>query len=174
MVRYIIYAITICALEVIIGYLNHRNNSGEKGKKDKQNDTCYTVRIPSALKHVYMMMFLVGIFLFVVFLMFKMKGNPTVTMGHLWFSLILAGIGLMVMTLASRWSINVNGAEIEIHRILHRKIKLFIRDIGDAKIGKKEEITLYDAKGKRITTVDGLSENYNRFIKTLKEYEKIK
>lgn len=93
-VKCVVYAITICVLYGVIEYLNNRNNSV---KGSSQDDTHYIVRVPSALKYVYMTMFILGIILFVVFLLFKAKGNASVTMGHLWFSLIFAGIGLLVM-----------------------------------------------------------------------------
>lgn len=83
----IVYAVTICILYIVIGSMNNRNSGKKRGS---QNDSQYIVRIPSALKYVYMIMFLMGIFLFFVFLLFKIKGNATVTMGHLWFSLIFA------------------------------------------------------------------------------------
>ena len=65
----------------------HNRNSGEK--RGSQNDSHYIVRVPSALKYVYMTMFILGIILFVVFLLFKAKGNASVTTGHLWFSLFM-------------------------------------------------------------------------------------
>lgn len=167
----IVYAITICVLYAVIGYLNNRNNSV---KGSSQDDTHYIVRVPSALKYVYMVMFVFGIVLFIVFLFFKVKGNASVTMGHLWFSLIFAGIGLLVMVWASRWSVNVNESEIEVHRMFHGKTELSMQNIGNVEIGTKEEITLYDQSGKKVITIDGLSDNYDRFVKSLKTYGKIK
>ena len=119
-------------------------------------------------------MFVLGIVLFIVFLFFKVKGNASVTMGHLWFSLIFAGIGLLVMVWASRWSVNVNESEIEVHRMFHGKTELSMQNIGNVEIGTKEEITLYDQSGKKVITIDGLSDNYDRFVKSLKTYGKIK
>lgn len=119
-------------------------------------------------------MFFMGILLFFVFLLFKIKGNVTVTMGHLWFALIFAGIGLLIMIWATRWSIQVNESEIEVYRMFHKKTELSISNIGNVEIGKKEEIVIFDEKGKKIITVDGLSENYDYFIKSLRAYGKLK
>lgn len=166
----IVYAVTICILYIVIGSMNNRN-SGKK--RDPQNDSHYIVRIPSALKYVYMIMFLMGIFLFFVFLLFKIKGNATVTMGHLWFSLIFAGIGLLVMMWATRWSVHVDGSEMEVYKMFREKTKVSIQDIGSVEVGKKEELILYDQGGKKLLTIDGLSDNYDRFVKSLKTYGKI-
>ena len=167
----IVYAVTICILYIVIGSMNNRNSGKKRGS---QNDSHYIIRVPSALKYVYMTMFILGIILFVVFLLFKAKGNASVTMGHLWFSLIFAGIGLLVMVWASRWSINVNGSEMEVHKMFRGKTELSIQDIGSVEVGKKEEIILYDQSGKKLLTIDGLSDNYDRFVKSLKTYGKIK
>lgn len=132
----IVYAVTICILYIVIGSMN--NNSGKK--RGSQNDSHYIVRIPSALKYVYMIMFLMGIFLFFVFLLFKIKGNATVTMGHLWFSLIFAGIGLLVMMWASRWSIHVNGSEMEVHKMFRGQTKVSYRILEVWKLVKKKNL----------------------------------
>lgn len=165
----IVYAVTICILYIVIGSMN--NNSGKK--RGSQNDSHYIVRIPSALKYVYMIMFLMGIFLFFVFLLFKIKGNATVTMGHLWFSLIFAGIGLLVMMWATRWSVHVDGSEMEVYKMFRGKTKVSIQDIGSVEVGKKEELILYDQGGKKLLTIHGLSDNYDRFVRSLKTYGKI-
>lgn len=149
----------------------HNRNSGEK--RGSQNDTHYIVRVPSALKYVYMIMFILGIILFVVFFLFKVKGNASVTTGHLWFSLIFAGIGLLVMMWATRWSVHVDGSEMEICKMFRGKTKVSIQDIGSVEVGKKEELILYDQGGKKLLTIDGLSDNYDRFVKSLKTYRKI-
>ncbi len=166
----IVYAVTICILYIVIGSMNNRNSGKKRGS---QNDSHYIVRIPSALKYVYMIMFLMGIFLFFVFLLFKIKGNATVTTGHLWFSLIFAGIGLLVMMWATRWSVHVDGSEMEVYKMFRGKTKVSIQDIGSVEVGKKEELILYDQGGKKLLTIHGLSDNYDRFVKSLKTYGKI-
>lgn len=169
-VECIVYAVTICILYVVIGSM-HNRNSGEK--RGSQNDTHYIVRVPSALKYVYMIMFILGIILFVVFFLFKVKGNASVTTGHLWFSLIFAGIGLLVMMWATRWSVHVDGSEMEVYKMFRGKTKVSIQDIGSVEVGKKEELILYDQGGKKLLTIHGLSDNYDRFVKSLKTYGKI-
>ena len=169
-VKCVVYAITICVLYGVIEYLNNRNNSV---KGNSQDDTHYIVRVPSALKYVYMTMFILGIILFVVFFLFKVKGNASVTTGHLWFSLIFAGIGLLVMMWATRWSVHVDGSEMEVYKMFRGKTKVSIQDIGSVEVGKKEELILYDQGGKKLLTIDGLSDNYDRFVKSLKTYRKI-
>lgn len=171
MVRSLVYAIAMSALYGVIEYLNHRK-AGVNGRT--QHDTQYVVRVPSALRYVYMTMFLLGTGLFLVFLIFKVNGNDSVTMGHLYFSLVFAGIGLLVMIWASRWSILVTDSKMEIHRLFHKKAELSIEDIGKTERTKKNAIILYDRSRKKLITIDSLSENYDRFARSLRLNEKTK
>lgn len=118
-------------------------------------------------------MFGLGIGLFFVFLVLKVTGNATVTMGHLYFSLVFAGIGLLVLLWASRWSVLVTGMNMEIHGLLHKKVQLSMQDIGKVKIGKKDALILYDKAGKKLITIDELSENYDRLQKSLQSSGKM-
>lgn len=170
-VKCIICAIALGVLCGVIGYRNHRKPAVSS---KKQNDTQYVVRVPSALKYVYMAMFMLGIGLFLIFLVFKVSGNESVTMGHLYFSLVFAGIGLLVMIWASRWSILVKESKMELRRMFHKRAELFIQDIGKVEIGKKDAMILYDKVGRKLITIDGLSENYDRFARSLQLNEKIK
>ena len=112
--------------------------------------------------------------LFLIFLVFKVSGNESVTMGHLYFSLVFAGIGLLVMIWASRWSILVKESKMELRRMFHKRAELFIQDIGKVEIGKKDAMILYDKVGRKLITIDGLSENYDRFARSLQLNGKIK
>ncbi len=170
-VKCIICAIALGVLCGVIGYRNHRKSAVSN---KKQNDTQYVVGVPSALKYVYMAMFLLGIGLFLIFLVFKVSGNESVTMGHLYFSLVFAGIGLLVMIWASRWSILVKESKMELRRMFHKRAELFIQDIGKVEIGKKDAMILYDKVGRKLITIDGLSENYDRFARSLQLNGKIK
>ena len=169
-VKCIAFAITISILYGVTGYLNHKK--ADNGGK-MQSDTQYIVRVPSALKHVYKAMFLLGIALFFIFLTFKVSGNESVTMGHLYFSLVFAGIGLLIMIWASRWSIIVTGASMEIYGLLHKKDELSMQDIGKVEIGKKDAMILYDKAGRKLITVDGLAENYDCLARSLKKNGKM-
>ena len=170
-VKCIICAIALGVLCGVIGYRNHRKPAVSS---KKQNDTQYVVRVPSALKYVYMAMFMLGIGLFLIFLVFKVSGNESVTMGHLYFSLVFAGIGLLVMIWASRWSILVKESKMDLRRMFHKRAELFIQDIGKVEIGKKDAMILYDKVGRKLITIDGLSENYDRFARSLQLNGKIK
>lgn len=88
--HYIGYVVSMCIINILLEYLNNRDNIS---KNPDQSDYNYVVKIPSALKYTYLTMFGVGIFLFVVFLFFFLQGNPTVTIGHLNFAVIFASIG---------------------------------------------------------------------------------
>ena len=154
----------------VIGHLN-RKKIAISGKT--QSDAQYIVTLPSALKYVYMAMFLLGIALFFIFLAFKVSGNESVTMGHLYFALVFATIGLLVMLWASRWSIVVTGASMEIYGLLHKKAELSMQDVGKVEIGKKDAMILYDTAGRKLITVDGLAENYDCLAKSLEENGKM-
>ena len=47
-------------------------------------------------------------------------------------------------------------------------------EIKKVEIGKKEQIIFYGADEKKIITVDGLSDNYDRLVRSLKNYGKLK
>ena len=169
-VKCIICAIALGVLCGVIGYRNHRKPAVSS---KKQNDTQYVVGVPSALKYVYMAMFLLGIALFFIFLAFKVSGNESVTMGHLYFALVFATIGFLVMLWASRWSIVVTGASMEIYGLLHKKAELSMQDVGKVEIGKKDAMILYDTARRKLITVDGLAENYDCLAKSLEENGKM-
>lgn len=167
MAKYIGYAVSMCLISILLEYLNKRNG---KNKNPNETDDYYVVKIPAVLKYVYLIAFSFGIFLFFFFLYFYMNGNPTVSIGHLNFSIIFASIGLAVAVWAERCRIIVKGNQLEVHQLFHRPKKIIISEIGNAVIGKKQQLTLYDENGKKLITVDVLSDNYDRLLKTLKNY----
>lgn len=169
-VKCIAFAIAVSILYGVIGHLN-RKKTAVSGKM--QSDAQYIVTLPSALKYVYMAMFLLGIALFFIFLAFKVSGNESVTMGLLYFALVFATIGLLVMLWASKWSIIVTGSSMEIHGLIHKKAELSMQDIGKVEIGKKDAMILYDKSGRKLITVDGLAESYDCLAKSLKENGKV-
>lgn len=170
-IKFLVYAFTICILTGVMEYLNTRDNvSHSRGENDSQ----YVVRAPGALKYAALAFAAMGVILFFVFLFFYMKNNPTVTRGHLYMALILMTVGFLIVVWASKWRISVNGSEMKIHCILHNSQRISFSEIEKVEIGKKEELILYGTDNKKIITIDGLSDNYDRFIKNLKEYGKLK
>lgn len=162
-IRFVVYALTMGILYAVINYLNTRDNIGGRAGEDELH---YVVRIPLALKAVYFSMFVVGMFLFIVFLFFKVNKNPTITVGHLRFALIFAGIGLVVMFLSTKWRIAVNEDQMKVHPLFGMARTVQISDIERAETGEKGQIEIY-VDGKKLTTVDGLTDNFDRFRKTL-------
>lgn len=169
-VKFIVYAVVIAILCGIMEYLNNRDNTS---KDPGQSEVNYVVRMPAALKYVYLVMFLLGIFLFCVFLFFYLKGNPTVTIGHLRFALIFATIGLAVMIWAQQWRVVVNGTQMEIHKLFHQAKVVSVYEIQYVEVGKKDQLSLYGADNSRLVTIDGLSDNYDRFRKLLRQCGKV-
>ena len=169
-IKFIFYAIGMIILYSTITYLLNRDNIG---KDPNQTNLKYIVKPPSALSYVYTACFILGMVLFVVFFVLYLKQIPSVTKGHLWFALIFAGIGLLIVIYASQWRISVNGSNVEIHRLLHNSQTVSVTDISKAEVGGKQQITLYDTSGKKIIIVDRLSDNYTRFYNTLEKYGKL-
>ena len=77
MVRFVVYAVTLCVIYSVIDRLSH------KGISENADSSSYVVKTPKALSYVYVVFFLMGLLLFVVFIIFKLKGNPSITTGDL-------------------------------------------------------------------------------------------
>lgn len=106
--------------------------------------------------------------MFLVFSYFYLKGNETVEMGHLYVSSIFGAIGLYGVAWTSKWSVKVDGSQLEIHRIFRIKKVLCITDIGQVIIDKKDAMILYDKMGKKLIKIDALSDNYDHLLNLLK------
>ena len=169
MIKFVVYAITICVINIYVSSLKKKNNDVNA----TSTSTEYVFQIPAAFRRAAMLLFGFGMFMFVFFYLFKISGNKTVSAGHLYLALVLATMGLLANIWADKWSIQVNDTDIIIHR-LFKKMNLSINDIADVKVGKKLELVLYDASHKKIITIDGLVDNYDHFVNTLKTYGKLK
>ena len=168
MIKFVVYAITICVINIYVSSLKNNNDVNLTN-----TSTEYVLQIPAAFRRVAMLLFGFGMFMFLFFYLFKISGNKTVSAGHLYLSLVLATMGLLANIWADQWNVQVNGTDITIHT-LFKKMKLSINDIADVKVGKKSELVLYDASHKKIITIDGLVDNYDHFVNTLKTYGKLK
>ena len=165
MIKIFVSMLAMFVIDAIVSYLQKRDNTS---RDITQNDNNYVVRPPAALTYVYLIGFGFGMFLFCFFGFFYQKHNPTVTKGHLYFALIFSAICLLVVIRSSTWKVYVNGENLAYYKIFHRRpVLLSVDEIGEIEIGKKQEIVLYDKSGKKVFTVDGLSDNYSRFCKTL-------
>ena len=165
------FIVCMIFLSIIGAVVEKLKNRGYNGKENQGSR--YVVKVPSALPAVYSVMFGLGFVLFWVFLFFYMEGKAAVTTGHLVFALFFACIGLLVAVFSHHWKIIVDGSKIEVYRFFRLASSLDVSSISRVEIGKKEKLTLYDAKGKRLTTVDALTDNYDRFLKMLKENDKV-
>lgn len=168
-IKYIIYAAALGVIYLIVDYLRSRDNTVDTDP----SASSYAVRPPAALKYVCLSLFILGMIMFFVFLFFRMKGNPTATAGHLWMAAVIAVLGIAATALTSKWRIVVEGSRIEVHRLFRSEKTLSVTEIDRVEVGKKNELILY-ADGKKLATVDGLSDNYSRFRRMLEEYGKIK
>ena len=162
-IRYIIIAIVLGVIGEVISHL-----SSSKTTDENISTKHYRVKAPAVLKYACMSQFLLGMIMFMVFGYFYMQGNETVEMGHLYVSSIFGAIGLYGVAWASIWGVSVNESLIEIHRIFHTKKVLFITDIGQVIIDKKDAMILYDKMGKKLIKIDALSDNYDYLLDSLK------
>ena len=165
-VAYMIFAVLLILFLNIMSYREtkklHKNESSSK----------YIVSMPAVLKYTYLTMFVFGLFLFCVFLFFLLMGNETVTMGHIWFATAFASIGLLIYLWSSRWHIEVDNRRIVIHAFFKKPIRISITDIDKITKDSKENMYIYK-NDRKIATIDVLSDNYDRFVKSLKRYGKI-
>lgn len=168
-IRFIASAITMFIIYALLNSLSAKDNTS---KDPGQDDIHYIVRMPEALKRVYGFVFGFGMFLFFVFLGFKVTIGASVTNAHLIFALVFAGIGLLVVAIASNWHICVHGEHVTVYRLFHKTQRFLFSDIEKVAVGKKDQLSLYK-DGKKVVTVDGLSENYDRFADTLHRFGKL-
>lgn len=169
LIKFIVYAIAMCAIYIVVGSLyNRKNITGNAG----QSEMCYVVKMPGTLKYVYLGLFLLGVCMFCIFTFQKIQKNPTVTDGHLWMSLGVMAIGLLVVVWASKWKVAVNGNQMEIQRLFRKDVILQIDEIERAEIGEKNQMILYRG-GNKLITIDYLADNYDCLEKTLKSNGKM-
>ena len=161
-IRYIIIAIVLGVIGEVISHLSNKTIDGNI------STTHYRVKAPAVLKYACMSQFLLGMIMFMVFGYFYMQGNETVEMGHLYVSSIFGAIGLYGVAWASIWGVSVNESLIEIHRIFHTKKVLFITDIGQVIIDKKDAMILFDKMGQKLIKIVALSDNYDYLLDSLK------
>lgn len=161
-IRYIIIAIVLGVIGEVISHLSNKTID------ENISTTHYRVKAPAALKYACMSQFILGMVIFLVFSYFYLQGNETVEMGHLYVSSIFGAIGLYGVAWASVWGVKVDDSQLEIHRIFHTKKVLFITDIGQVIIDKKDAMILYDKMGKKLIKIDALSDNYDYLLNLLK------
>ncbi len=167
MTQYIVYALV---MSILGGVINHLYTRDDKATDSSQDDDNYAVRVPKALKQVGLVMFAMGMLLFVMFFAFRISGNTSATVGHLNFSLTFALIGLIVVLWSGAWRIKVNGESIEVRRFLRKTQRLTFSEITRVKMTKKFQLVLYRG-GKRVAIVDLLTDNRSRFEASLEKHE---
>ena len=167
LIRFVAYVIAINILYAVLNHLNTRDSSLDG------DDTHYTVRIPREIKTVYFSLFVMGLILFIVFFIFKLLDNESITNGHFWFTLIIMGIGLLVMYFSTRWRIVVNEENIKVYKIWGIIRETTFSDIDSVELTKKAQLVIR-VKGKKLTIVDGLTDNYFKLKSDLIKHGKLK
>lgn len=165
-IKYIVYTVVMSIVYIIINNMNNKKQLVETGSEEQK---MYIVKAPSILKGMFGAWFCMGLIMFCVFLVLKLKNNPTATMGHLVFAMVICSIGVVGMILSTTWRIEVSGDKMLIHRLFRSQIEVQMSEIERIEIGKKDEMRLY-ANGKKITTIDPFSINYGALKRDLEKY----
>ena len=140
----------------------------------KQEDICtnsersYIVDFPAAFGQLCLMITGGGGIAFCIFAFLYDRKLGEVSQGHLVLSAIFALIGMVGIFVKSRWRVVVQGEQICFYNILKPRIKIRIKEIEKVQIGRKDELRIYFS-GKKIKTIDRLTNNYENFLVTLLE-----
>ena len=83
------------------------------------------------------------------------------------------GIGLLVMYFSTRWRIVVNEENIKVYKIWGIIRETTFSDIDSVELTKKAQLVIR-VKGKKLTIVDGLTDNYFKLKSDLIKHGKLK
>ncbi|MCD8012063.1 MAG: hypothetical protein LUG99_02600 [Lachnospiraceae bacterium] len=169
LIRYVVYAIAMCAIGGVTGYLHNRDSAGNDTGQDSVN---YVLKLPRALAGIFLAVLIIGMFSFVFVAVSRFMGTPTATIGLIRVSLGFAAVGLVMMLWVGAWRITVTGDRMEIHRFLRRTQTAEFTKLERVEVTKRFQLVLYK-EGRKLATVDLLAENYDRFADTLRKYGKL-
>ena len=71
MIKFVVYAITICVINIYVSSLKKKNNDVNA----TSTSTEYVLQIPAAFRRVAMLLFGFGVFMFLFFYLFKISWN---------------------------------------------------------------------------------------------------
>lgn len=128
----------------------------------------YIVDFPAAFGHLCLMFIALGGIAFCIFSFLYYRKLGEVSQGHLVISCIFALIGMVGIFIKSRWKIVVQGEQICFYNVFKPRIKIGVKEIEKVQIGRKDELRVYFS-GKKIKTIDRLTNNYENFLVTLLE-----
>lgn len=132
----------------------------------------YSVTLPDALKYVYTVHFVFGIFLAVFFGFLYKKNMANATIGHIIFAFAFATIGLIVMFICMRWRIDVDGEKFTIRYCLKPEKTYAFQEVDRVEIGTKGELVIY-VEDKKVRTIDTLATNRINIERKFKSEGKI-
>ena len=164
------FAVYMAAMGVMYVLLRRAGNRSSLTQPDDSAN--YIVKAPPVLGAVYLVLFLFGVLLYVIFLMLRLTGNPSVTPGSFRFAAAISAIGLLVMLWSVRWRITVQGTLLTVEGLLRKRENLFVYDLDPVIPGSKGRVALC-SHGRKITEVDALCDNYPLLVDTLRKYGKL-
>lgn len=166
-VRFAVYMVAMGVMYVLL------RRAGNRSSLTRSNDsTDYIVKAPPVLGAVYLVLFLFGVLLYVIFLILGLTGNPSITPGSFRFAAVISAIGLLVMLWSVRWRITVQGTLLTVEGLFRKRKTFSIYDLDPVILGSKGRIALR-SHGKKIAEVDALCDNYPLLVDTLRKHEKL-
>ena len=166
-IRFAVYMVSMGVMYVILDRIKNRSSLTQSN-----DSTNYIVKMPAVLGVVYLVLFFFGVLLFGLFLVLKLRGNPSITAGSFRLCVIISAIGLLVMLWSVKWHITVQDTLFTFESLFKKKETISVYDLDQARIGAKDMIILY-RNGKKIAEVDALCDNYSLFANTLRKYGKL-
>ena len=161
--RFIRSIIFVIVMSLLFGWMqrlkkeNELTNSGEN---------TYVMEVPSILSKLCILIFVIGLVLFIGFsiLYYKQMGN--VTVGHLNFSLVLIFICLLGFVACYRWKIIVTDQEIKFYNVFKTNQEISVEQIDKVVRGNKGELEIF-VSGRKIKTIDCAATHFGDFIDLL-------
>ncbi|MEE3342840.1 MAG: hypothetical protein VZS44_01975 [Bacilli bacterium] len=168
-IKGIVYALTLSILTLVLNNLHTKDDKKYSNEKDDNN---YILKSPDAIKVLGYMFVGLALFVFIIFSIIFLIENKPVTSDYFIIPLFILSIGVFYFIIAFSWRIVVNDDNLEVHRLFRKCINIKINDINKIDFDPlgKGIIIIY-GNNKKIT-IDQLSDNYNKLLKTLEKYGK--
>lgn len=165
-VKYLIYAVTMCCIAGIMEYLH-----ATQGRNAGNAENVFVVKPPSILNGLGIGIIGFGLVLLIVFGISRARGNSTATKGHIVLSMAVMLLGLVLIAAGVSWKVTVENGRMDIYKLLGRNISCSISEIDKAVTGSKGELVIY-YQDRKIISVDPLSDHFEELTMVLKEHGK--
>lgn len=117
---------------------------------------------------MWMLWLFVGVVMLCTFSFFYLRGNKTITAGHLIMCAVMIGVAVIGILYCYSTRVYVVGTVIYCNRLMLRR-KVSISEVY-ADLDEKENIRIFYNSGKKFATISGTSEGYDTLTEVLKGY----